>query len=131
VGLARERPHGRVRPPPLQRSAQRTESNGDHCPEGWRSTSIRPGLQGIGENSAEASYYCGSTSTNTSGWATHPDVTANLMDGLVASTRTASGLDRVPYPLGFYAKGFDGASRSERRLEGPPCGLRTAIARHG
>ena len=47
VGLARERPHGRVRPPPLQRSAQRPESNRQPLPRGLGVPPVSgPGLQG-------------------------------------------------------------------------------------
>jgi hypothetical protein len=35
--------------------------------------------------------------------------TANLMDGFVALNKDGKMVSiRVPYPLGFYAKGFDG-----------------------
>ena len=42
--------------------------------------------------------------------------TANLNDGLVALKDGKMILLRVPYPLGFYAKGFDG------RIDDPSAG---------
>jgi hypothetical protein len=42
--------------------------------------------------------------------------TANLMDGLVALKDGRMISLRVPYPLGFYAKGFDG------RIDDPNAG---------
>ena len=45
-----------------------------------------------------------------------PMSTANLTDGLVAFVNGQMVLLRVPYPLGFYAKGFDG------RIDDPNAG---------
>jgi hypothetical protein len=46
-----------------------------------------------------------------------PMSTANLMDGLVALGKDGKMVSlRVPYPLGFYAKGFDG------RIDDPKAG---------
>src|SRR5262249_34891593 len=45
-----------------------------------------------------------------------PMSTANLMDGLVALKDGKMISLRVPYPLGFYAKGFDG------RIDDPNAG---------
>jgi hypothetical protein len=42
--------------------------------------------------------------------------TANLNDGLVALKDSQMILLRVPYPLGFYAKGLDG------RIDDPNAG---------
>jgi hypothetical protein len=91
---------------------------GDHCPEGWTFYQYPgPGFQGIGENSAESSYYTWVDQHDTFGLG--PDVpmsTANLNDGLVALKGGKMVLLRVPYPLGFYAKGFDG------RIDDPSAG---------
>jgi hypothetical protein len=68
-----------------------------------------PGFQGIGENSAESSYYTWVDQHNTFGLGENiPMSTANLNDGLVALKDGKMIVLRVPYPLGFYAKGFDG-----------------------
>ncbi|NOT44433.1 MAG: hypothetical protein HOP14_07525 [Acidobacteria bacterium] len=37
-----------------------------------------------------------------------PMSTGNLNDGLIAFSGGAMVVLRVPYPMGFYAKGFDG-----------------------
>jgi hypothetical protein len=93
-------------------------ATGDHCPEGWAFYRYPgPGFQGIGENSAESSYYTWVDQHDTFGLG--PDVpmsTANLNDGLVALKDGKMILLRVPYPLGFYAKGFDG------RIDDPSAG---------
>jgi hypothetical protein len=85
-------------------------ATGDHCPEGWSLYQYPgPGFQGIGENSAESSYYTWVDQHNTFGLGENiPMSTANLNDGLVALKDGKMILLRVPYPLGFYAKGFDG-----------------------
>jgi hypothetical protein len=86
------------------------KATGDHCPEGWSFHQYPgPGFQGIGPNSAESSYYTWVDQHNTFGLGRDvPMSTANLMDGLVAFVNGEMISLRVPYPLGFYAKGFDG-----------------------
>jgi len=85
-------------------------ATGAHCPEGWSFYQYPgPGFQGIGENSAESSYYTWVDQHNTFGLGENiPMSTANLNDGLVALKDGKMIVLRVPYPLGFYAKGFDG-----------------------
>ena len=95
------------------------KATGDHCPEGWTFYQYPgPGFQGIGENSAESSYYSWVDQHNTFGMGEDvPMSTANLMDGLVALGKDGKMVSlRVPYPLGFYAKGFDG------RIDDPNAG---------
>ena len=94
------------------------KATGDHCPEGWAFYRYPgPGFQGIGENSAESSYYTWVDQHNTFGLgADVPMSTANLNDGLVALKDGKMIMLRVPYPLGFYAKGFDG------RIDDPKAG---------
>jgi hypothetical protein len=86
------------------------KATGNHCPEGWAFYQYPgPGFQGIGPNSAESSYYTWVDQHNTFGLGNDvPMSTANLMDGLVAYADGQMVSLRVPYPLGFYAKGFDG-----------------------
>ncbi|HWP40335.1 MAG TPA: hypothetical protein VNL70_05370, partial [Tepidisphaeraceae bacterium] len=86
------------------------KATGDHCPEGWSFYQYPgPGFEGIGPNSAESSYYTWVDQHNTFGLGRDvPMSTANLMDGLVAFANGEMISLRVPYPLGFYAKGFDG-----------------------
>lgn len=86
------------------------KATGYHCPEGWSFFQYPgPGFRGIGENSAESSYYTWVDQHNTSGLGDNiPMSTANLMGGIVALKDGKMISLRVPYPLGFYAKGFDG-----------------------
>ena len=94
------------------------KATGDHCPEGWSFYQYPgPGFQGIGENSAEASYYSWVDQHNTFGLGEDvPMSTGNLHNGLIALKDGKMILLRVPYPLGFYAKGFDG------RIDDPNAG---------
>jgi len=86
------------------------KATGDHCPEGWTFYKYPgPGFEGIGDNSAEASYYTWVDQHNTLGLGENvPLSTANLSDGFVALKDGKMVMLRVPYPMGFYAKGMDG-----------------------
>jgi hypothetical protein len=86
------------------------KATGDHCPEGWSFHQYPgPGFQGIGENSAESSYYSWVDQHDTFGLGKDvPMSTGNLNDGLIAFANGRMVVLRVPYPMGFYAKGFDG-----------------------
>jgi hypothetical protein len=90
---------------------------GDHCPEGWTFHRYPgPGFEGEA-NSAEASYYTWVDQHNTLGLGENvPISTANLQDGFVALKDGQMVLMRVPYPMGFYAKGMDG------RIDDPGAG---------
>jgi hypothetical protein len=94
------------------------KATGNHCPEGWSFYQYPgPGFKGIGENSAESSYYTWVDQHNTFGLgADVPMSTGNLNDGLIAFKDGKMVVLRVPYPLGFYAKGFDG------RIDDPNAG---------
>jgi len=94
------------------------KATGDHCPEGWSFYQYPgPGFQGIGENSAESSYYSWVDQHNTFGLGEDvPMSTGNLHNGLIAMKDGKMILLRVPYPIGFYAKGFDG------RIDDPKVG---------
>jgi streptogramin lyase len=94
------------------------KATGDHCPEGWAFYKYPgPGFEGIGDNSAEASYYSWVDQHNTLGLGNDvPISTANLQDGFAALKDGKMVLLRVPYPLGFYAKGLDG------RIDDPNAG---------
>jgi hypothetical protein len=93
-------------------------ATGDHCPEGWKFYKYPgPGFEGIGDNSAEASYYSWVDQHNTFGLGDDvPMSTGNLNDGLIALKDGKMVTLRVPYPMGFYAKGFDG------RIDDPNAG---------
>jgi hypothetical protein len=94
------------------------KATGDHCPEGWAFYQYPgPGFKGIGENSAESSYYTWVDQHNTFGLGEDvPMSTGNLNDGLIAMKDGKMIVLRVPYPMGFYAKGFDG------RIDDPKAG---------
>jgi hypothetical protein len=94
------------------------KATGDHCPEGWSFYKYPgPGFQGIGDNSAESSYYSWVDQHNTFGLGEDvPMSTANLHGGMVALKDGKMVRLIVPYPLGFYAKGLDG------RIDDPKAG---------
>jgi hypothetical protein len=93
-------------------------ATGNHCPEGWSFFQFPgPGFKGIGENSVESSYYTWVDQWNTSGLGEDvPIATANLFDGLHALVNGKFVTLRIPYPLGFYAKGLEG------RIDDPNAG---------
>ena len=90
---------------------------GDHCPEGWAFHRYPgPGFKGE-TNSAEASYYTWVDQHNTLGLGEDvPVSTANLQDGFIAYAGGKMVMLRIPYPMGFYAKGLDG------RIDDPKAG---------
>ena len=85
-------------------------ATGNHCPEGWAFYKYPgPGFEGIGDNSAESSYYTWVDQHNTLGLGNDvPVSTGNLNDGLIAFADGKMITMKVPYPTGFYAKGLDG-----------------------
>ncbi|MEA2902997.1 MAG: hypothetical protein QOI12_384 [Alphaproteobacteria bacterium] len=93
-------------------------ATGNHCPEGWAFYKYPgPGFEGIGDNSVESSYYSWVDQHDTFGLGKDvPMSTANLMDGVAALKDGKMISLKVPYPLGFYAKGFDG------RIDDPNAG---------
>jgi hypothetical protein len=93
-------------------------ATGNHCPEGWALHKYPgPGFEGFENTSAEASYYTWVDHHNTVGLGDNvPISTANLQDGFVGFKDGRMILMRVPYPMGFYAKGLDG------RIDDPNAG---------
>jgi hypothetical protein len=93
-------------------------ATGDHCKEGWSFHRYPgPGFVGLPEQSAESSYYSWVDQRNTSGLgANTPMSTANLFDGVHALVNNEFVTLRIPYPLGFYTKGFEG------RIDDPNAG---------
>jgi hypothetical protein len=93
-------------------------ATGDHCPEGWSFYKYPgPGFAGIGDNSAESSYYTWVDQHNTLGLGNDvPVSTGNLNDGLIAYANGKMIVMKLPYPTGFYAKGLDG------RIDDPKTG---------
>ncbi|MFL2546491.1 MAG: carboxypeptidase-like regulatory domain-containing protein [Candidatus Rariloculaceae bacterium] len=94
------------------------EATGDHCPEGWTFHRFPgPGFPELPEYSVESSYYTWVDQRNTSGLGDNtPIATANLFDGVHALVDGEFVTMRIPYPLGFYSKGFDG------RIDDPNAG---------
>ena len=94
------------------------KATGDHCAEGWSFYKYPgPGFEGFENTSAEASYYTWVDQHNTLGLGENiPISTANLNDGFVALKDGQMVMLRIPYPMGFYAKGFDG------RIDDPNAG---------
>ena len=93
-------------------------ATGNHCPEGWTFHRYPgPGFVGLPEQSAESSYYSWVDQHDTSGLgANTPMSTANLFDGVHALVDDEFVTLRIPYPLGFYTKGFEG------RIDDPNAG---------
>jgi hypothetical protein len=84
-------------------------ATGNHCPEGFTLHKYPgPGFDGVPNSSAEASYYTWVDHHNAVGLGDNvPISTANLQDGFAALVNGKMVLMRVPYPMGFYAKGLD------------------------
>ena len=94
------------------------QATGDHCAEGWTFHRYPgPGFPQRPDFSMESSYYTWVDQRDTSGLgANTPISTANLYDGVHALVDGEWVTMRVPYPLGFYSKGFDG------RIDDPDAG---------
>ncbi len=86
-------------------------ATGKHCPEGWTLYPF-PGPQFKNETasgSAEASYYAWVDQHNAFGLGANvPLATGNASDSLHALVDGKFIELRVPYPMGFFAKGLDG-----------------------
>ncbi len=93
-------------------------ATGDHCPEGWTFHRYPgPGFSELPEYSVESSYYSWVDQRNSLGLGDNvPMSTANLFDGVHALVDGEFITMRIPYPLGFYSKGFDG------RIDDPDTG---------
>jgi hypothetical protein len=94
-------------------------ATGQHCPEGWTLYPFpAPQLQGVTDSgSAEASYYDWVDQFDTFGLGKNvPVATGNGEDALLALVNGKWVVLRVPYPIGFFAKGLDG------RIDDPKAG---------
>src|SRR6059058_3149549 len=96
-------------------------ATGQHCPEGWTLYPLPgPQLKGVTDpGSAEASYYDWVDQFDTLGLGKNvPIATGNGNDALLALLPETGKFVvlRVPYPMGFYAKGMDG------RIDDPKAG---------
>ena len=94
-------------------------ATGKHCPEGWTLYPFPgPQLKGVTDSgSTEASYYSWVDQHDTFGLGSDtPIATGNANDALLALKDGKFVILRVPYPMGFYAKGLDG------RIDDPRAG---------
>ncbi|TAJ93639.1 MAG: carboxypeptidase regulatory-like domain-containing protein [Gammaproteobacteria bacterium] len=93
-------------------------ATGDHCPEGWTFHRLPgPGFAGLEDFSVESSYYTWVDQHDTAGLGGNtPIATGNLFDGVHALVDGGFVTLRIPYPLGFYAKGLEG------RIDDPAAG---------
>lgn len=96
------------------------QATGQHCPEGWTLHDLPgPAFRDLPGASVESSYYTWVDQHDTLGLG--PDVpiaTGNLFDGVHALVDGEFVTLRIPYPLGFYTKGFEG------RIDDPGAGWR-------
>jgi hypothetical protein len=85
-------------------------ATGGHCPEGWRFHQLPgPGFVNVPQSSVESSYYTWVDQFDTLGLGANvPIATGNLFDGVHALVGDRFVTLRIPYPLGFYAKGLEG-----------------------
>lgn len=93
-------------------------ATGDHCPEGWSFHRLPgPAFANAPQYSVESSYYTWVDQHDTLGLGANvPIATGNLFDGLHALVDDRFVTLRIPYPLGFYAKGLEG------RIDDPGAG---------
>ncbi len=94
-------------------------ATGKHCPEGWTLYPFPgPQLKNVTDpGSAEASYYAWVDQFDTFGLGRNtPIATGNANESLLALVDGKFVNLRVPYPMGFYAKGLDG------RIDDPSAG---------
>jgi hypothetical protein len=94
-------------------------ATGRHCPEGWTLYPFPgPQLANVTDSgSAEASYYSWVDQHDTFGLGKNvPLATGNANESLIALVDGKFVNLRVPYPMGFYAKGMDG------RIDDPNAG---------
>jgi hypothetical protein len=93
-------------------------ATGDHCREGWSFYPLPgPSFADAPGASVESSYYTWVDQHDTLGLGRDvPIATGNLFDGVHALVDGRFVTLRIPYPLGFYTKGFEG------RIDDPQAG---------
>ena len=95
------------------------KATGQHCPEGWTLyPTPGPNFKNVKDSgSADSHYYDWVDQFDTLGLGRNtPIVTGNSSDSLIALVNGKFVIMRVPYPLGFFAKGMDG------RIDDPKTG---------
>ena len=97
-------------------------ATGRQCPEGWTLYQTPgPKFKNVTlSGSDDSHYYIWVDQFDTLGLGKNtPIVTGNSSDSLIALVNGKFVIMRVPYPLGFFAKGMDGRiRRCRRRVEG-------------
>ncbi len=86
-------------------------ATGQHCPEGWTLyPTPGPNFRNVKDSgSADSHYYDWVDQFDTLGLGKNtPIITGNSSDSLIAFVHGKFVIMRVPYPLGFFAKGMDG-----------------------
>jgi len=86
-------------------------ATGQHCPEGWTLyPTPGPNFKNVTDSgSADSHYYDWVDQYDTLGLGKNtPIITGNSSDSLIALVDGKWVVMRVPYPLGFFAKGMDG-----------------------
>jgi hypothetical protein len=86
-------------------------ATGQHCPEGWTLyPTPGPNFHNVKDSgSADSHYYDWVDQFDTLGLGKNtPIITGNSSDSLIALVHGKFVIMRVPYPLGFFAKGMDG-----------------------
>jgi hypothetical protein len=87
------------------------KATGQHCPEGWTLYATPgPNFKNVKDSgSADSHYYDWVDQYDTLGLGKNtPIITGNGSDSLMALVNGKWVVMRVPYPLGFFAKGMDG-----------------------
>jgi len=94
------------------------DATGFHCPEGWTLHDLPgPGFADLPQYSVESSYYTWVDQHDSLGLGEDvPMATGNLFDGVHALVDGEFVTLRIPYPMGFYTKGFEG------RIDDPDAG---------
>jgi hypothetical protein len=95
------------------------KATGQHCPEGWTlHPTPGPNFKNVKDSgSADSHYYDWVDQFDTLGLGKNtPIATGNSSDSLLALVNGKWVVMRVPYPLGFFAKGMDG------RIDDPKAG---------
>ena len=95
------------------------EATGQHCPEGWTLHEVPgPQFKGVTDSGSADSLYLNWVDWyNTSGLGDNtPIITGTGSDSLIALDDGEWVIMRVPYPMGFHARGLDG------RIDDPDAG---------
>ncbi len=131
LGGTGQRASGKLRPAQVQGPLNGPKATGRHCPEGWTLYQTPgPKFKNVtASGSADSHYYVWVDQFDTLGLGQNtPIITGNSSDSLLALVNGKFTILRVPYPLGFFAKGMDGRfddpKAAGRAKESGPPGVR-------